>query len=478
MNDIARIKKPVSNQHGNVKAIELDLGKPNPKQKLFYESRTLYTAYGGAKGGGKTHAVRTKAVLGATHYAGIKILIMRRTYPELQKNHIDPMLKLVPNTIASYNGQLRTMYFINGSTITFGHYQGGTSAENEYQGQEYDWVFIDEATQFTEHEFRMLGGLLRGTNDIPKRMYLTCNPGGVGHSWVKRLFIDRKFIEDKEEPERSENPNDYSFIFASVEDNEVLMKKSPGYLQMLSSLPENVRRAYRYGDWSALGGNYFPEFSEKRHVIKSFTPPPNWSRYRAIDYGLDMLACGWFAVDENGRAYMYRELKVSNLVVTEAAQMIRDCTHPNENILITFAPPDMWNRQKDSGKSMAELFMQSGVPIVKANNNRVQGWLQVKEFLKDMEDGKPGLYVTDNCRSLISDIQAIQADEKNPNDCAKDPHDITHITDMLRYFCISRIVPGQPADVRSEEPDDDEDGTDYSEYMTGGEVTSAYITGG
>lgn len=160
----------------------VDFGEANPKQALFFASRTLYTAYGGARGGGKTHAVRIKAVGGAFQWPGIKILIIRRIYPELQANHIDPILKMVPQHYASYNGALKQMNFYNGSIIKFGHFQSDAAAL-EYQGQEYDWIFIDEATQFTESQFRILGGCLRGVNQIPKRMYLTCNPGGIGHRW-------------------------------------------------------------------------------------------------------------------------------------------------------------------------------------------------------------------------------------------------------------------------------------------------------
>jgi phage terminase large subunit len=190
--------------------------KANPKQIEFFQSRALYTAYGGAKGGGKTWAVRVKAVGGAMTYNGIRILIMRRTYPELEENHIRPIIKLVPHEVASYNGSTRIMRFSNGSTIKFGHWSGEVS-EQEYQGQEYDWIFIDEATQFTERAFNYLGGCLRGANDFPKRMYLTCNPGGVGHRWVKRLFIDRDYKTDSHNPEENENPDDYNFIFATVE---------------------------------------------------------------------------------------------------------------------------------------------------------------------------------------------------------------------------------------------------------------------
>lgn len=146
-----------------------DPGEANPKQLLFYQSRTLYTAYGGAKGGGKTHAVRIKAVGGALMNPGIKILIMRRTYPALEENHIRPIVKMVPPELGSYNATLHLLRFENGSSIRFGHWSGDES-ENEYNGQEYDWIFIDEATQFSERAFHFLGGCLRGVNEFPKRM--------------------------------------------------------------------------------------------------------------------------------------------------------------------------------------------------------------------------------------------------------------------------------------------------------------------
>ncbi len=462
-------RKAIKSNSGN---IDINLGQLTEKQKLFCKSRTLYTAYGGARGGGKTHAVRWKAVSGAFRYDGIRMLIVRRTYPELQANHIEPIVRLMPPAAASYNATSHTIYFINGSVIKFGHYSGDVS-ETEYQGQEYDWIFLDEATQFTEREFRFLGSLLRGVNDIPKRFYLTCNPGGVGHRWVKRLFIDRSFITDRANPEENENPADYSFISATVEDNHYLMKSSPAYIRMLSSLPENIRRAHRYGDWSALAGTYFPEFNAAKHVIKPFRIPGHWMRYRAFDYGLDMLACLWFAQDERGRSYLYRELRIPNMIVSEAARAILSRTQPQEMIGITFAPPDMWNRQKDTGKTMAEIFMTSGVPIVKADNSRVQGWLQVKEVLADRADGRPSLLIFSSCTETIKDLEAIRADDKNPNDCASEPHELTHTCDALRYYCAARTIkterPALPA------YRDEEERQAYEGFMTGRGVTRGYL---
>lgn len=474
-------KTSKAKQAARARNTTVDLGQLNPKQDQFLKSTALYCAFGGARGGGKSHAVRIDSVYGALTYAGIKILIVRRRYTDLQGNYVEPFKKLIPSTLAEYNSQTHTYYFINGSTIKLGHFNSYGQASEEYQGQEYDWIYMDEATQFTEQEFRLLGGCLRGANDYPNKFRLTCNPGGIGHRWVKRLFIDRQYRTDSKNPEENENPDDYEFIAARVEDNIALMNSKGGkggqqYLQMLSSLPENIRQAHRYGDWDALSGNYFPEFQTATHTCKPFAIPREWARYRAIDYGLDMLACAWFAIAPSGRVYMYRELKQSGLIVTDAATKIKEHTAVGEKIVCTYAPSDIWSRQKDTGKTMAEVFMLNDVPIVQASRARVQGWLQVKEMFAPMEDGKPKLIVFNTCREYIDDVQAIQASDKDPNDCATEPHEITHLNDAVRYFCISRATAAEREDVAISDDLLEEAEEEYEDYMTGGDISTAYIT--
>ncbi len=444
-----------------------DGGTANEKQKLFFLARTPFVAYGGAKGGGKTWAVRTKAVGGAIGNPGIRILIMRRTYPELEENHIRPLVRSVPKEMGTYTASVRRMTFFNGSTIKFGHWAGDAS-ELEYQGQEFDWIFIDEATQFTERAFHFLKGCLRGVSPYDKRMYLTCNPGGVGHGWVKRLFVDRDFRTDSPDPEENERPEDYSFIPATVEDNVFLLKSSPNYLNMLAQMPENVRRAYRYGDWDALGGCYFREFRYDVHTREPERLPEHWRRYRALDYGLDMLAVLWVAVDEEGRSHVYREWTREGLIVRDAARGILERTLPGEEITATFAPPDLWSRQKDSGRTMEEIFRECGVALTRADNNRVQGHMMVKDMLAPGRDGRPFLTVSRACQRLIGDLTVIQADDRDPNDCAREPHEVTHTVDALRYYCVSRVAPSLPAGETGEE------GPDLT-FLFGGEPTRGYI---
>lgn len=461
-------------------------GTANPKQKLFLNSTTMFTAYGGAKGGGKTWAVRVKAIGGAIFNPGIKILIMRSTFREVDENHIQPICnEVIPLGIAKYNNMNHRLSFTNGSTIQFGNWEGEES-ERHYNGLEYDWIFLDEATQFTERAFNFLGGCLRGVNDFPKRMYLTCNPGGVGHHWVKRLFIDRIYKTNSENPEENENPEDYTFIFATVEDNKYLLEKAPGYLRNLANMPEDLRRAYRYGDWNAIGGQYFKEFSRTVHVVKPFSIPRHWDRYRAFDYGLDRFSCFWCAVDEDGRLWIYRHYENKDLIISDAAKQAREHTPVNETVKATYAPPDMWNRQRDTGRTMADVFAENGLPISKADNNRVQGHMLIKEMLgvkevrdrhvKDMlkTDRLPMLmFFTSAGDKVLSDLESIQADDDNPNDCAKVPHELTHSVDALRYMVVSRVMNSQLLP----EPEDREEDElmDYDSFMTGGAISKSYM---
>ena len=449
---------------GENEALDIvDLGDLNPKQKLFCQARTRYIAYGGARGGGKTHVSRIKAVGGALTYPGIRILFIRKEYPELEQTIIQPLRKLLPEALASYNAALRMFRFCNGSVIRCGHF--GNSDGEEYQGQEWDWIFVDEATQFTEEQFRILGACLRGGSAVPRRMYLTCNPGGVGHLWMKRLFVDCIYRKG----ERAEN---YTFIPATVEDNPQLLAASPAYLEMLELLPEDVRRAWRYGDWDALAGSFFPEFRRETHVVPPMeTLPEGWTRYRAFDYGLDMLACIWVARDPAGRSYVYREVQQPDLIVSEAADLIRRRTPAGEHITCTIAPPDLWSRQKDSGRTMAELFAENGVPLRKAGNDRISGWMALKELLRPMEDGKPGLLVGADCTNLIRCLPAIQHDPKNPSDCAVTPHELTHICDAARYYAVTHTVPGTEPAVENPMPEVPEGPS----FLPEDEVTEQYL---
>lgn len=417
----------------------VDMGSPNSEpQWEFFLSRAKYTCYGGARGGGKSWAIVRKAALGLYSYPGIRILMLRREYDQMENPIIAPLLEILPRQGYRYSKTDHLLVMPNGSQIKFGNMPDYDAAVGgKYQGQSYDWLFIDEATQFTESEFRGLTACVRGANEIPKRIYLTCNPGGVGHFWVKRLFVDRQFRD-------GEDPEDYRFIPATVDDNVDLIRSNPDYIKQLELLPEDIRNAHRYGHWDALSGVFFSEFTPGVHTCRPFPIPRHWQRYRAFDYGLDMFFCIWVAVDERGKCYLYREFYQSNLLVSQAAEQQLALTASGEQIGYSIAPPDMWSRNRESGRTQAAIFMENGVPLIRADNDRVQGWAALKELLKLGEDGTPGLIIFDTCRELIRCLRAVQHDRRDPNDVATQPHEITHGPDALRYFAQTRVLPAQP----------------------------------
>lgn len=417
------------------KQIKVVLPSPQPKQVLFLRDTHKYVAFGGARGGGKSWAIRIKATVLALAHHGIRICIVRRTFAELEENHITPFLKLLPREIYKYNDAKKVLRFITGSRIYF-RYCKNDEDLRFFQGVEYDVIFIDEATQILEHHFKQIAASCRGVNPFPKRVYLTCNPGGVGHAWVKRLFIDRDFRE-------GETPEEYSFIQSLVTDNKKLLESSPDYVKILEALPPRKREAWLLGKWDLIEGQYFEEFDRSIHVVDPFAIPREWRRYRAIDYGLDMLSCLWVAISPERVAYVYRELHQENLIISEAARRMVELTDTErgEEIYQTFAPPDLWNRSQETGKSKAQLFYESGLSLSKSNNDREAGWLAIKELLHLREDGSVRLYIFKNCVNLIKNLPLLQYDEKRPNDCANEPHEITHDPDALRYFAIAWTRP-------------------------------------
>lgn len=412
----------------------LDLSKASDKQLTFFKSRCKYIGYGGARGGGKSWALRHKAIMLAVRYDGIKILLLRRTYPDLYKNHIRELQTML-NGFAKYSDKMKEFTFPNDSAIFLG-YCASESDVLQYQGQEFDIIFLDEATQFTEFQFQTLTACVRGANDFPKRMYLTCNPGGVGHQWVKRLFISKKY-------RLKEKAQDYQFIAATVFDNKVLMEKDPEYVDMLNNLSDGLRQAWRDGNWDMMAGQYFNEFDRSVHVIEPFPIPNHWKKYRAIDYGLDCLACVWVAVDETGMYYVYREYAKPDMIISDGAHEIADLSS-SEDIEYTVAPSDIWSRSQESAKCKADLFYENGLSLIKGNNNRETGWLALKDLLKvyDTDTGKESrIKIFSNCENLIEHIPALQRDEKHPTDCMTQPHEITHLPDALRYFVLQYITP-------------------------------------
>ena len=411
------------------------------KQQRFIQATATEVLFGGAAGGGKSYGQTVDAFLFALKYPGSRQLLLRRTFAELDKSLIRTVLAWYPRSLFTYNSSAHIGRFTNGSCIDFGY----CASENDvyqYQSAEYDVIRFDELTHFTEYQYIYLISRIRGANGFPKQIKCSTNPGSVGHQWVKSRFVDpappnTEFV--------GEDGISRIFIPSLLDDNTFLMTSDPTYKARLEALPERDKKALLYGDWNIFDGQYFPEFSRDIHVSRPFEIPKEWRRYRAFDYGLDRLACYWIAIDSARTVYVYRELCESDLPISTACERIIAATD-DEDIYLTLAPPDMWSRSQETGRSKAALFDEHGVTVTKSNNNREAGWLAIKELLKVDSNGHSKLVIFDTCTELIKCLPALQTDPKKPTDCSTEPHDITHAPDGLRYFAVYYTFPTQEAE--------------------------------
>lgn len=438
----------------------IDLGKPSAKQKEFFRARAKNVGYGGARGGGKSWAARTKAVLLASHYPGIRILTVRQTYPEIINNHIRPLQGLL-NGYAKYNDRDKTFTFPNGSIMQY-TYCGGDADLSHVQGNEWDVIFFEEATNLSEYQIKAIRACNRGTGNFPRRCYYTTNPGGQSHAYFKRIFVDRRF-------EAGEDPADYEFIQALVTDNAALMESDPEYIKTLESLPHALREAWLHGRWDVYEGQYFESFRDLpdhyddrigTHVINPFQPPLSWPIYRSFDWGYSKpFSTGWWTVDGDGRLYRILEyygctdepntgLKMSaDAVFANIHKIEQEHPYLAGRDIIGVADPAIWSA--DGGESIAETASKHQVFFNKGDHQRIPGWMQMQYRLKFDSEGIPMMYVFKGCKAFIRTIPTLMYDEHKPEDLDTDGED--HCADECRYMCMMRpIKPTSPPEPMSE----------------------------
>lgn len=382
----------------------------------------------------------------ALKHPGIQIMIIRRTYPELQANHIRPLKKLLyvgtPKCPIKFNDSQKIMTFPNGSTIQFGYCKNEADTDR-YQGTEVDILFLDEATQLSEQQIKDLNACVRGTSRFPRRTYYTCNPGGKSHGYIKRLFVQKEYLAN-------EYPEDYSFIQSLVYDNDVLMTQDPEYVRALEALPEAKRKAWLEGDWDSFIGQAFnlkndaAHYQDRlwTHVIDDFDIPSDWKIYRGYDHGYSKpFSVGWFAIDHDGRIYRIAEWYGCTaepntglqLTVQEIAEGIKERERSLPNLkgrkIHGIADPAIWGSQ--SGESIAEMFEKCGVYFDKGDHTRIAGINQFYYRLNFDKYGIPMFYCFKSCKQFIRTIPLLIYDEKNVEDIDTSLED--HIYDETRY---------------------------------------------
>ena len=411
--------------------------------------------------------MRTKSKLLCLRYPGIKILIVRRTYAELINNHIN-FLRAELNGIARYNKTEKVFNFHNGSTIKFG-YCATDSDLDQYQGAEYDVIFLDEATQLLEMWIKKITACVRGVNAFPKRIYYTMNPGGASHGYIKRLFIDRSF-------EEGEDPDDYTFIQSLVTDNKVLMESQPDYIKQLEALPPKLREAWLYGRWDIFEGQFFEDFRTtpdpqkcheagisveealKQHRWTHVIPPfdinsgecRGWNIMRSYDFGYNKpWSLGYWAIDYDGVLYRIMDVYGWNGNPDEGNKWTPDeqfkyiaeleRTHPmlkGRKIVDSVADPAIWDASR--GESIAETAIKYGVYFTPGDNHRIAGWMQFHYRLQFDDNGYPRMYFFKTCETSRRVIPLMMYSETHPEDINTKLED--HCPDEIRYMCMSHPV--------------------------------------
>lgn len=470
-----------------------------PKQsgllRLVEESPATNVGFGGSKGGGKSHGGRNVVISRALKYPGTTHMIFRRTYKELWANHIKRIFDQWPFTRQWYNVEHKELTIPTGrgmkpSVIQFIYAEHKGDIYN-YQGFEWLTQLRDEATHLSEeeHHFLDMGARYVGEHKVTPKVIYTTNPGSIGHAYVKRIFVNKEYSAD-------EDRTDFEFIQSYSWDNvgwftdelnrdgisikefyswsnekrfQYFITKTK-YGRKLNSMPETERLQYLMGDWDVFEGQYFSEWRRDIHVIRPFRIPDFWERFCAADWGYTSPACNlWFAVspDEwliinqvDGRqvilpprsVVVYRESYLRKKTTKQLGQeWIR--LSGNEKLRYRLLDPS-FGPTRGGGVSVAEEFAQAGWVTTGADNDRLQGWSRVREYMawRRSETGEldspPHLYAFDTCENLVRTVPAQIHDEKDVEDLDTEGED--HAVDALRYGLMSRppisLVPIEEMD--------------------------------
>jgi len=391
---------------------------------------------GGARGPGKSHACLAQVGLDdCQRRPGLKWLFLRKIRKAAAESMEDLVTRVFSHVKHEYKPSLGRVVFPNGSRILMGGFKDESDIDN-YIGIDYDGIVIEEANALTQKKIDMVQGSLRTSRtDWRPRMYLSFNPGDIGHAYIKRTFVT---------PYRMKQENSTRFFPSNYKDNPFL---NPDYVLYLEHLEGPLGKAWRDGDFDVFEGMALPTWNYTEHVIPPCELPSHWLRWRAVDWGFAKpFCCLWLCKDpDSGRIYVYRELYQDHLTDTTQARMILDMTLPTELIQFTFADPSMWTQKNVNNvvTCTADEYRAKGVLLTPADNDRLNGKRKVDRILGSLPDGEPGIQFFSTCVNAIRTLPELPFDKTRVEDV--DTHAEDHAFDCLKYALTNYRLPDAPA---------------------------------
>ncbi len=422
----------------------------NGPQTQFMQSEAEEVLYGGAKGGGKSYALRAWAVRYCMTYPGARVVLFRQSYRQLEETHIISIQQEVPASLAHYSSKSHDLIFKNGSILHLRFCEKDEDARS-YDTMEMDAILLDELTHFTQFIYTYLTSRCRSTKPWwpGPRIRAGATPLGRGHDWVKTRW--RVGGNKSVEPGAvwagpvAEGGMTRQYIPAKVTDNDTLMKADPNYTERLRALSYEEYQA-AMGNWEVFMGQFFIRWRPELHVVKPFDIPPDWDRFLCVDYGYGApYAALWFARPPGTQvAYFYREQYGEGVTLSEQVYRAKQATvDSSETLRAVVLDPSIFSKVNVKGEqieSMADDWKKGFVgiaPVLKGNNERVPGWRLMREMIDWTEDptgrisSPPRFFVFDNCVNLAKYIPSLIVDDHNVEDVDSDGED--HAPDAARY---------------------------------------------
>lgn len=436
-------------------------------QQLFMETSAEEVLYGGAAGGGKSYALRAILVNYCLTHPFATVVLFRRTYKELEDTHILRLQMELPSYIATYKSTSHDFVFKNGSILMMRFCEKEDDVRS-YDTFEADAMAFDELTAFSEFQYTYLLTRCRSTKPWwpGPRIWCATNPGNVGHTWVKRRWVDAAPYFSKWRAPIDQGGMLRQFIPAKVSDNATLMKFDPTYVNRLSALPEEEKRAKLFGDWDVFSGQFFQRWRNGVHIVNPFDVPRDWLKYVFVDWGLAAPHAVYWAARPpmTNSIWLYREQYGAGVPTKEQARAAAEKVRVNdEKIEFVVADPAMWARERDGDgdymKSPADYWKDafSGVcEVVKGNNERLAGASLFREMLDwqgiELPSGlevivPPRLRIMrDRCPNFVRTVPNLIHSKTNVEDVDTSGED--HSYDSVRYGLRALFEPPKKPQAR------------------------------